>query len=78
MLYKDQTVQINLDNLDQLQIGNLKQVMKAGEAHLKYFEDTMKHFKFPERRMKTDDTIYYEKVLPIVRRKIRELETTNL
>jgi hypothetical protein len=33
----------------------------------------MKHFKFPERRKKTFDTIHYEKNLPEIERALRKL-----
>jgi hypothetical protein len=77
-MYKDATCQIDLENLDQVEIGVLKQVFKNGTAHLKYFFETNIHFKFPERRMKTADTVYYEKVIPIVAKRIKDLENAQL
>jgi hypothetical protein len=55
---------IEVDKLTPDQIFSLEAQYQAGLDHMKYFNDTMKHFKFPERRLKTFDTKYYEKNLP--------------
>lgn len=63
---------IALERLPEQQIKILKAIQKEGEKHLKHFYDTMKHFKYPERRQKAFDTLYYEKALPQIEKILRE------
>ncbi len=55
------------------QIFSYKAQYEVGTAHMKYWHDTMKHFKFPERRVKTFDTVQYENNLPEIERALRSL-----
>ena len=55
---------IDKENLTDEQLAVYKAKYRAGKKHLKYIEDTMKHFKFPERRVKCFDTIQYEREVP--------------
>jgi|688.fasta_scaffold1474989_2 hypothetical protein len=64
---------IEPENLSPEQIYSLQAQYEAGVEHMKYYHDTMKHFKFPERRKKTFDTIHYEKNLPEIERALRKL-----
>lgn len=59
---------INLDELKTLQIKHLKLRLKEGERHLRYWNNTMSAFKYPERRVKCQDTKYYEEVVPEIKR----------
>lgn len=67
-------MEIEVDKLTPDQIFSLQAQYQEGVKHLKYFNDTMKHFKFPERRMKTFDTVYYEKNLPFIEKALRQLD----
>lgn len=64
---------IDVDKLSAEQIFSLQAQYQEGAKHLKYFADTMKHFKFPERRMKTFDTVYYEQHLPEIEQALKQL-----
>ena len=64
--------QIENTQLPDQQIKILKAIKREGEKHLKYYYDTMKHFKFPEKRLKCFDTKYYEDALPHIERILRE------
>lgn len=63
---------IAIEKLQDQQLNVLRAIKKEGEKHLKYFYSTMKHFKFPEKRMKCFDTTYYEEALPVIERVLRE------
>jgi len=63
---------INIESLRSSQINVLKAIKKSGEAHLKYYHETMSAFKNPEKRMKCHDTKYFEEVLPIVNEILEE------
>lgn len=65
---------VDLDRLRQEQVSVLKAIYRAGDRHMKYYHDTMSVFKFPERRIKTFDTCYYERVLPEIAKILREYE----
>lgn len=62
------------DQLTDLDVSVLRAIKREGEKHLQYFYSTMKHFQFPERRLKCFDTLTYERVLPKVERILREKE----
>lgn len=64
---------IDINKLTPEQIFSLEAQYQQGQKHLKYFADTMKHFKYPERRMKTFDTMYYEKNLLDIERALKQL-----
>lgn len=64
--------QVDIAQLPEQQIKILKAIKREGEKHLKYYYDTMKHFKFPEKRLKCFDTKYYEDALPHIERILRE------
>jgi len=57
---------IDVEGLRQEQISVLKAIYKEGTRHLHYYHSSMSCFKYPEKRVKTFDTKYYEDVLPIV------------
>lgn len=63
-----------IETFQEMQISVLKAKYKEGEKHLKYYYSTMSVFKYPEKRMKTFDTKYYEEVLPIIAKILREYE----
>lgn len=65
---------VDIDKLPEQHIKVLKAIKKEGERHLEYFYSTMKHFKFPEKRMKTFDTKYYEDALPFIDKILKEKE----
>lgn len=65
---------IDIEKLRQEQLSVLKAIKLSGEKHIKYFNDTMKAFKFPEKRMKCFDTQYYERVLPEINKILEEYE----
>lgn len=65
---------VDINRLKQEQVSVLKAIYKAGDKHMKYFHSTMGAFKFPDRRMKTFDTCYYERVLPEIAKILREYE----
>ena len=65
--------------IEQLPVQNfkvLRAIKKEGEAHMRYFEQTMSAFKFPERRVKTFDTLYYESVLPVINEILQQHKKT--
>lgn len=64
--------QVDIAQLPEQQIKILKAIKREGEKHLKYYYGTMKHFKFPEKRLKCFDTKYYEDALPHIERILRE------
>lgn len=68
------TIQQSVDiaKLPEQEIKILQAIKREGEKHLKYFYDTMKHFTFPEKRVKCFDTKYYEDALPQIERILRE------
>ncbi len=63
---KKEDFKIDVDKLKALNISVLKATYKEGEKHLRYFYGTMSVFKHPELRLKAHDTVYYEKVVPII------------
>lgn len=63
-----------LEHLTDLDVKVLRAIKKEGEKHLRYYYSTMKHFRFPERRLKCFDTVTYEAILPKVERILREKE----
>lgn len=73
-MYKDATLRLDLENLGPDQIGLMKQVLRTGEEHLKYYKATMKAFQYPELRVKTSDTEYYETVIPLIKKKLTEIK----
>lgn len=64
---------IDIEKLTPEQITRLQVKYKEGKKHLKYFQETMKHFMFPERRLKTFDTKQYERELPEIERALKQL-----
>lgn len=66
--------EVNIDSLRSLDISILKNTLKVGREHLKYFNETMGVFKFPEKRMKCHDTVYYERVVPEIELILKEYE----
>jgi hypothetical protein len=68
---------VDIDKLRTEQISILRKIFKDGTAHLKYYHSTMIVFQYPERRIKTFDTKYYEEVLPEVSRIIREYDQSK-
>jgi hypothetical protein len=63
-----------IETLQGMQISILKAIYKEGEKLLKYYNTTMSVFKHPELRVKTHDTKYYEEVMPIIAKVLREHE----
>lgn len=66
---------VNIESLRSLDISVLKLTLKTGRDHLKYFQESMSAFRFPEKRMKCHDTVYYERVVPEIEEIIREYES---
>ncbi len=64
---------IEVDKLTPEEIISLKAQYKLCIEHIKYFNDTMKHFKYPEKRIKTFDTMFYEKNIPEIRQALQSL-----
>jgi hypothetical protein len=64
-----------IETLKQEQIMVLKKINREGIRHLKYYHSTMDAFRFPELRVKTQDTVYYEEVLPIIAKILMEHES---
>lgn len=60
-------VKLDLNNITHEQLISLRAQYKEGVKHLKYFEDSKKFFKFPEKRLKTFDTVHYERVIPEIK-----------
>jgi hypothetical protein len=58
---------VPVEQLNEVPINLLKAIKKAGERHIAYYYKTMSMFKYPEKRIKTFDTEYYEKVLPLIK-----------
>ena len=58
---------IEIDQLKETPVPILRAMKKEGERAIKYYYDTMHVFKYPEKRIKTYDTAYFEKVLPIIK-----------
>ena len=65
---------IDIGSLRSLQISVLRNLKKVGDRHLEYYNSTMSAFKFPEKRMKCHDTVYYEAMLPEVNRILEEID----
>lgn len=65
--------ELDLNNITQEQLLSLRAQYSVGVEHLKYFEDTNKFFKYPERRLKTFDTKHYEKVVPQIKKILDKL-----
>jgi hypothetical protein len=57
---------VDIEKLKTQNISVLKAVLREGERHLRYYYSTMSVFKHPESRVKTQDTVYYEEVVPII------------
>lgn len=70
--------ELDTTNLTDEQILSLRAQYESGVEHLQYFEDTAKHFKFPERRLKTHDTVQYERNVPIIKNILVELGMLDL
>jgi hypothetical protein len=68
---------VDIEKLKAEDINRLKNLYKEGEKHLKYYNESMSVFKYPERRVKTYDTVYYEQVMPIIIDIIRNYEELN-
>lgn len=64
----------DLEHLTDMDVRVLRAIKREGERHLRSYYETMKHFQFPERRLKCFDTVMYERVLPRVERILREKE----
>lgn len=64
---------IDISKLTPDQVFSLEAQYQEGVKHLKYFQDTMKHFQYPERRLKTFDTVYYEQHLPEIKEALKKL-----
>lgn len=64
--------ELDVNNLTAEQILSMKAQYSEGKKHLAYFNDTMKHFKFPEKRMKTNDTVFYERVVPQIETMLKQ------
>lgn len=68
---------VDIDKLKSEQVSIIRKIYKDGTAHLKYFHSTMNVFQFPNLRVKTFDTQYYEEVLPEVARILREYDQSK-
>lgn len=68
---------IDVAKLPELQISVLRTMYVEGERHLKYFYNTMKLFKNPEKRIKCFDTVQYERTLPAIMDILREYDRLN-
>lgn len=55
---------LDKNNLSEENLLALKSHLKEGRKHLKYFRETNKLFKNPEKRMKTYDTVQFERTVP--------------
>ena len=55
---------LDSSDLSEEQLIAMKAHLREGRKHLKYFEESQKHFKHPELRLKTFDTVQYEKTVP--------------
>lgn len=64
---------IDEHNLTPEEIFSYKAQYEVGTEHMKYWHDTMKHFKYPERRIKTFDTVSHETRLPEITRALKSL-----
>ena len=70
--------ELDLNNITPEQLLSLRAQYSTGIEHLKYFEDTNKFFKYPERRLKTFETVHYEKVVPQIKEILDKIgKTTN-
>lgn len=65
---------VNIEKLRELPVSILKTVQREGIKHMKYYNDTMAAFKFPERRIKCYDTKYFEETLPEIEKILIEYE----
>lgn len=64
---------VNLGELDSMQVTQLRLRLREGEKHLKYYHSTMSAFKHPEKRMKCQDTKYYEEVVPYIKKLLEQI-----
>lgn len=74
MINVQEKFKIDIDKLPSMSVMVLKATLKTGREHLKNFQTTMSAFKFPEKRLKCHDTIYYETVVPIIENILVEYE----
>lgn len=65
---------VDIDKLRTEQLSVIKSIKREGVAHMSYWYKTMSVFKFPERRVKCYDTMYYEQVLPEVDKILEEFD----
>lgn len=65
---------IDVDNLQNTQVSVLRRVQRDAIAHIKYFYDSMSAFKYKERRVKCHDTKWFEEMLPIVSKVLKEYD----
>ena len=63
---------VEIEDLQTQHTKVLRAIKKEGEKHLQYYRDTMSAFSKPENRIKTFDTIYYERVLPHIEQLLNE------
>lgn len=54
------------EELRTMELKILGAIYREGVRHLQYYVETQKHFKNPQARLKTFDTIYYEQMLPMI------------
>lgn len=52
------------EELKTMELKILGAIYREGVRHLQYYAETQRHFKNPELRLKTFDTVYYEQMLP--------------
>lgn len=64
---------IEAEKLTPEQIFSLQAQYEVGTAHMKDFNDKLKFFKYPERRMKTFETVHYETHLPEIEQVLKQL-----
>ena len=64
---------LDSSNLSEEQMIAMKAHLREGRKHLKYFKESERHFKFPELRLKTFDTVQFEKTVPELERIFAEL-----
>lgn len=65
---------VNIEELQSMQVKVLKATYREGEKHLRYYYSTMSAFSNPQNRVKCHDTKYYEEVMPIIAKILKQHE----
>lgn len=76
-MVKEKKFVVDVESLRGEQLNILEAIYKEGEKHIREFHERAKAFKYPERRVKCFDTVYYEQVMPIIVEILRNHKETR-